>query len=338
MIVGALRGRLIALGKATAVANPNIAFIKYWGNTDRALNLPANPSLSMNLAALTTVTTVEFQADLPGDVVRIGDQPAGREALVRVIDHLDRVRSMAGISDRARVASRNDFPAGAGLASSASGFAALSLAATRAAGLVLNEAELSRLARLGSGSACRSVPAGFSLWEGTSDETSFARQLAAADYWALRDVIAIVSSGHKSVASQDGHSLAQGSPYHQVRLAAVPQMLARARAAILARDLTVLGPVVEADALAMHGVMITSQPPLMYWLPATVVVLHAVHDWRNDGLGVYYTVDAGPNVHCICQEADAAQVAARLRNVAGVQEVLTTGPGEAVRLVDYHLF
>jgi diphosphomevalonate decarboxylase len=326
------------IGKATAVANPNIAFIKYWGKIDEALTLPANPSLSMNLAALTTVTTVEFRPGLPVDMVAIDDQPAAGQGLARVVAHLDRVRAMAGIEDRAWVASRNDFPVGTGLASSASAFAALSLAATQAAGLGLDEAVLSRLARLGSGSACRSVPAGFSLWEGDSDATSYARQVAPPEHWDLNDVVAIVSHRHKTVGSYDGHALASSSPLHGARLAAVPDLLAAIQLSLQERDLATLGPAAEADALAMHGVMMTSRPSLLYWLPTTVVVLQAVRAWRNEGLGVYFTMDAGPNVHCLCQAGDAAEVERRLRNLDGVLDVLVSGPGGGARLVEYHLF
>ncbi len=325
-------------GKATAVANPNIAFIKYWGRADEALNLPANPSLSMNLAALTTVTTVEFRPDLPNDVVSLDKQLASGRALERVVAHLGRVRALAGIEDRAWVASSNDFPAGTGLASSASAFAALSLAATRAAGLRLGEGALSRLARLGSGSACRSVPAGFSLWAGKSDETSFARQVAPPEHWDLHDVIAIVSYQHKAVGSYDGHALAPTSPLYQARLVAVPELLDAIRAGIGQRDLAQMGGAIEADALAMHAVMMTSRPSLLYWSPATVAVLHAVRAWRSEGLGVYFSMDAGPNVHCFCQPGDVSEVEGRLRNLAGVFDVLISGPGGGVRLVDYHLF
>jgi diphosphomevalonate decarboxylase len=326
------------MGKATAVANPNIAFVKYWGKADEALNLPANPSLSMNLAALTTVTTVEFRPGLPSDTVTIGERPAVGRALARVVSHLDRVRAMAGLDQPASVASRNDFPAGTGLASSASAFAALSLAATRAAGLHLSEAELSRLARLGSGSACRSVPAGFSLWEGDRDETSYARQIASPDHWALCDLVAIVTREHKSVGSHDGHALAPTSPFHRARLAAVSELLAAIQSGIRERNLKAMGPSIEADALAMHGVMMTSRPPLLYWQPATLLVMHAVQSWRQEGLEVYSTTDAGPNVHCLCEDADAAEVEVRLRNLSGVQDVLVSGPGGGTRLVDYHLF
>jgi len=326
------------MGKATAVANPNIAFIKYWGKADEALNLPANPSLSMNLAALTTATTVEFRPGLPNDVVAIDNQPATGQALARVEAHLDRVRAWARIGDRAWVVSSNDFPAGTGLASSASAFAALSLAATRAAGLILDEAVLSRLARLGSGSACRSVSAGFAVWEGDADETSFARQVAPPAHWDLCDAIAIVEHRHKEVGSHDGHALARTSPFYAARLAAVPELLAAVRVGIQERNLAAMGPAVEADALAMHGVMMTSRPPLLYWRPATVAVLQAVRTWREEGLSIYFTMDAGPNVHCLCRAADAAEVEKRLRNLPGVQNVLVSGPGSGVRLVDYHLF
>ena len=322
------------MGKATAVAHPNIALIKYWGKVDEALNLPANPSLSMNLAVLTTVTTVEFQPGLSDDIITVDGQRAEGRARDRVVAHLDRVRILARMGERARVSSRNDFPAGTGLASSASAFAALSLAATRAARIYLGEAELSRLARLGSGSACRSVPGGFSLWEGDADETSFARQVAPREYWDLCDVVAIVSRQHKAVGSHDGHAVAPTSPLHKARLAAVPEFLSTVRTGILERDLEAVGRAAEADALAMHGVMMTSRPSLFYWLPVTVAVLRAVRSWRDMGLSVYFTMDAGPNVHCLCQAADAKEVDKRLRNLEGVLDVLVSGPGAGVRLVD----
>jgi diphosphomevalonate decarboxylase len=326
------------MAKATAVANPNIAFIKYWGRADAAGNLPANPSLSMNLAALTTATTVEFRTGQPIDLVTIDGVVATGAALDRVVAHLDRVRALAGSKERAIVTSRSDFPAGTGLASSASAFAALTLAASRAAGLDLAEAALSRLARLGSGSACRSVPGGFVLWAGDRDETSWGRQIAPPGHWDLRDLVAIVARAHKAVGSHDGHGLAPTSPFYAARLAAVPALLAAVRRGIEARDLAILGPAMESDALAMHGVMLTSRPSLLYWQAGTVAVLRAVRAWRDEGLAVYCTMDAGPNVHCFCQAADADEVEARLAAVPAVQEVIGSGPGDGVRTVPYHLF
>jgi diphosphomevalonate decarboxylase len=326
------------MAKVTAVANPNIAFIKYWGRTDPHLNLPANPSLSMNLGALKTVTTVEYYPDLVVDSVVIDNEPATARARSRVATHLDRIRDMARIGYRARVVSRNGFPAGTGLASSSAAFAALSLAATRAANLDLDEAELSRLARMASGSACRSVPGGFSLWEGDSHETSFARQIAPPDYWDLRDVVAVVSYEHKAVSSYDGHGTAPSSPLYAARLASVPELLDTVHRGLTARCLEAIGPAVETDALAMHAVMMTSRPALLYWEPATVTVLHAVRAWRADGMPVYFTMDAGPNVHCLCEAPQAPEIEERLRNLEGVLDVLSSGPGEGVRLVEDHLF
>lgn len=326
------------MAKATAVAHPNIAFIKYWGQTDPALNLPANPSLSMNLGFLTTVTTVEFCADLAVDAVVIDNEPATARALARVVEHLDRVRALAAVEHRARVVSRNGFPAGTGLASSAAAFAALSLAATRALDLELEEAALSRLARMASGSACRSVPGGYSLWEGDGHEQSFARQVAPPAHWDLRDVVALVSYEHKAVSSYDGHGSAPGSPFYAARLAAIPALLGAVRRGIAERSLETMGPAVEADALAMHAVMMTSRPGLLYWEPATVRVLHAVRAWRDEGLRVFFTMDAGPNVHCLCEAPHAPEVERRLRNLDGVLDVLSSSPGEGVRLSEAHLF
>ena len=326
------------MNKATAVANPNIAFVKYWGKADEALNLPANPSLSMNLAGLTTVTTVAFRAGQTSDMVTIDGQSAAGEARERVVAHLDRVRALAGIGERAWVASRSDFPAGTGLASSSSAFAALSLAASRAAGLALDEPALSRLARLASGSACRSVPAGFSLWQGDTDRDSYARQVASPSHWALYDVVAVVSREHKAVGSHAGHALASTSPLHRARLDAVPGLLPAVRAAIEDRDLAALGGAAERDALAMHSVMMTSQPSLLYWLPPTLAVMQALRAWRQEGLAAYFTLDAGPNVHCLCEARDAGVLSERIWNLPGVLDVLVSGPGEGVRLVEYHLF
>ena len=321
------------MGRATAVAHPNIALVKYWGKADDKRNLPANPSLSMNLAALTTVTTVEFRPDQASDLVTIDGRPAAGQALERVVAHLDRVRALAGSDERAWVASRNDFPAAAGLASSSSAFAALTLAATQAAGLSLDEAGLSRLARLGSGSACRSVPAGIVLWE-----MEDAHQVAPPEHWDLRDAIAIVTGQAKAVSSHDGHALAPTSPLYAGRLAAVPGWLSAVKAGLARRDLAAMGPAVEADALAMHAVMMTSRPSLLYWLPATVAVLRAVRAWRDGGLEAYFTVDAGPNVHCLCLASAAGEVENRLKAVPGVQQVVVSGPGNGVRSVNQHLF
>jgi len=321
--------------KATAIACANIAFIKYWGQRDAELNLPANSSLSMNLDRLTTVTTVEFSPDYDDDLVILDGREVHHEAKQRIVAHLDRVRAMAGLQDKAKVVSENSFPVGAGLASSSSGFAALSLAASRAAGLELSERELSILARFGSGSACRSIPGGFSEWmAGTCSEDSFAKQIAPPEHWDLRDVIAIVSRVHKRVGSTEGHALAPTSHLYPARVASVADRLAEAKAALLKKDLTTLGPLIEEDAVSMHAVMMTSRPPIYYWLPSSMRLIHEVRSWRAGGLEVYFTFDAGPNAHLICQAADQAEVERRLEDMEEVLEVIVSGPGPGARVME----
>ncbi len=318
----------------TALAHPNIAFIKYWGNRDDELRLPSNGSLSMNLDGLFTRTTVSFQPSLPLDELIINGHEITGPALERVSFMLDLVRGAAKMNQRAEVISENNFPAGAGIASSASAFAALALAATRAAGLDWSERELSRLARRGSGSACRSIPGGFVEWQaGTSDEDSFAFSIAPADHWALADCIAIVSAAHKKTGSTEGHAIAETSPLQAARVADAPRRLDLCRAAILNRDFDSLASIVELDSDMMHAVMMTSSPALHYWQSASIAVMESVRSWRRDGTPACYTVDAGANVHVLCPENDAQEIASRLREIDGVKDVLTArvgGPAEIV--------
>lgn len=322
------------MSTASAIAHPNIAFIKYWGNRDQALRLPSNSSISMNLDGLETRTTVRFDSQLAADELDLNGAPAAPVQVARVSAMLDLVRSMARVSDFAYVTSSNNFPSGSGIASSSSAFAALALAASAAAGLALDEPALSRLARRGSGSASRSVPAGFVEWRvADTDEDSYAVSVAGPEHWDLVDTIAVISEEHKVVGSTAGHPLADTSPLQAARLHGVEQRLAQARQAILERDLASLAAVMELDNHLMHAVMMTSTPPLLYWQPPSLAVMHAVAAWRAEGLQAGYTLDAGPNVHVLSAAADAPEVAARLRTIAGVQRVLQAGAGGPARLV-----
>ena len=325
--------------RATANSCSNVAFIKYWGNRDAKFRIPLNDSLSMNLDHATTTTTVEFDAQLNDDVVLIGDAAAQGAARDRVIAHLDRVRALAHRQTKARVESRNSFPTGVGIASSASGFAALSLAATRAAGVELSERDLSILARQGSGSACRSIPAGFVEWiAGSSNADSYAVSIAPPAHWDLRDVIAVISAEEKQIGSTAGHAAATTSPFLATRVGALPGRFHRVRRAVLAKDLALLGPALEEDALELHFIAMTSRPPIFYWTPGMVRVIQAAQRGRADGLGVYFTLDAGPNVHLICESKDADQVAALARALPDVQQIIVNAPGGAARLIEEHLF
>ena len=287
----------------------------------------------MNLDGLFSRTQVTFDEGLIDDQLVLNNRMSQGPALTRVSAMLDRIRQMAGLNLCARVVSDNNFPIGTGIASSASAFAALALAASRAAGLELNESELSRLARTGSGSACRSVPGGFVEWQaGNDDEDSYAFSIAPQDYWDLVDCVAIISKKHKSTGSREGHQSAGSSPLQEARIADAPRRLEICRRAILERDFETFARIVELDCNMMHAVMMTSSPGLFYWEPATLAVIRAVSEWRNNGLPVCYTIDAGSNVHVVCLVSAYSQVSQRLREIRGVQEVLFAHPGGAVRL------
>jgi len=317
----------------SAVAHPNIAFIKYWGNRDQTLRLPCNSSLSMNLSGLETRTTVHFDPHLTRDNFVFSGEVVVGSALERVSSFLDHIRSLAAKNTYAHVESHNNFPVGAGIASSASAFAALALAASHAIGLNLNEKELSRLARRGSGSASRSIPGGFVEWQaGISDADSFAFSIAPANHWDLVDLVCVVDSTHKTVGSTGGHALADSSPLQHVRLVHVRERVDQCRKAILERDFERFAQVVEEDSNLMHAVMRTSDPPLCYWLPETEIVLWNVHNWRKEGIPACSTVDAGPNVHVLVISEFASKLESRLAQLPGVQKIFKASPGPGASL------
>lgn len=289
----------------------------------------------MNLDGLFTRTTVSFQPSLPYDELIINGHEiagAGRE---RVSSILDIIRKMAGIRDSAEVMTENNFPSGAGIASSAAAFAALALAGSKAAGLHLSERDLSRLARRGSGSAARSIPGGFVEWQaGETDEDSFAYSIAAPEQWKLVDCVALVSASHKKTGSTEGHSIAPTSPLQAARVDDAPRRLDLCRSAILNCDFDSLASIVELDSDMMHAVMMTSTPALHYWKPASLEVMNRVRAWRTEGIPACYTVDAGPNVHVLCPEAEAHLVDKRLRQIPGVDDVLVARAGGPAKIVN----
>ena len=320
---------------ASARAHSNIAFIKYWGNRNQQLRLPSNSSLSMNLSDLYTTTQVRWSRDLANDTLTINRAPASDDALRRASDHLAALRRRFGTNLFAQVESHNNFPMGAGIASSASAFAALTVAAAAALGEALPERELTTLARLGSGSAARSIPAGFVEWHGgDTHEASYAETFVAVDHWPLVDVIAIVSRAHKRIGSTAGHASADSSILQRTRVESVPARLDNLKQAIVLRDFDSFANIVEEDSNLMHAVMMTSKPPLFYWQPLSLKIMEAVRLWRTrDGIQACYTLDAGPNVHCICAEKDAAVVAARLQALSTEIEIMPSTVGGGAVLV-----
>jgi diphosphomevalonate decarboxylase len=317
-----------------ALAHPNIAFIKYWGNRDQHLRLPMNGSISMNLADLETRTAITLMEEISADRLVINDVEQSGPALVRVSAFLDIIRDMSGRCDFAEVRSRSNFPSSAGIASSAAAFAALALAGAQAYSLSLNEKELSRLARRGSGSACRSIPPGFTEWQpGTDDRDSYAQSIATPEHWPLWDCIAVVESSPKPTGSTAGHALAPSSPLQAARVADTPRRLDLCRQAIRTKDFEKLADIIELDSNIMHAVMMTSQPMLMYWTPKSLLVMNEVRALRQSGLTAAFTLDAGPNVHVITTENDRIALQKRLADLPGVQQVISSQVGGAAQLV-----
>lgn len=329
--------------KATAIAPSNIAFTKYWGRKDEILRLPENGSVSMCLSNLLTITTVEFSLAYKQDEISINGEgpPAGGEAeeTDRVIKHLDRVRKIANTDLKAKMVSENNFPSGTGLSSSASGFAAFSLAASKAAGLDLLEKELSILARQGAGSACRSIPSGFVEWlDGDSSETSYAVQIFPPDHWAIADVVAVVSEGKKEVPTSAGHTQAQSSPFMQLRLSRMKEKNELVKKLIKEKNFKEFGELTEAEALELHAIMLTQRPHLIYWTTGTLEIMKLTSHWRTGGLPVYFTINTGQDIHLICEAENIKKVQAKLKELDFVKEIIVNIPGEGARLSQNHLF
>lgn len=320
---------------ATATAHSNIALVKYWGKragVDPSLNLPAVGSLSMTLDGLRTVTKVApAGADsfaLDGDVV------SGKPEQ-KVYAHLDRLWASAHATPRpaCAVTSINHLPTAAGLASSASGFAALTMAAASAFELDLTTERLSEFSRMGSGSAARSIFGGFVRLDAGQSEDGrdcVARPLPGADGWPLRLVVVQTTRGVKPVGSTEGMQASRDtSPYYQPWVDTSIQDLDAAQAAIEARDLARLGAIVEHSCFKMHACMMATVPPIVYWKPASLGAIHAVWAARAEGVHGYVTMDAGPHVKVLCIADDAEAIATRCRAVPGVEEVTICSPGPA---------
>jgi len=319
---------------AIAVAHPNIALVKYWGKADEARNLPAVGSISITLDTLVTTTTVRFDPALGEDSFTLDGRTAPNQ-LPRVRSCLDLFRARLPGVPHAEVASVNSFPTAAGLASSASGFAALVVAVDRALEAGLDRAELAELARQCSGSAARSIFGGFVELrlrpDGSGCDTG---QIRAAADWPLQVVVAITSAEAKAIGSTAGMLRTERtSPYYPAWLATSESDLAAARRAIEDHDFTALAAVSEHSCLKMHAVALASRPGLLYWNGTTVECLRRLRELASQGVGVFFTVDAGPQVKAICLPGAADRVADALAKLPGVAEVLRCGLGEGARVV-----
>ncbi|MGI9248704.1 MAG: diphosphomevalonate decarboxylase [Woeseiaceae bacterium] len=317
--------------RATAIAQPNIALIKYWGKRDIERNLPAVGSISITLRELFTEMQIELDESLPADRLSVNGS-VNEKMLPRLSACLDQV--VGDARPRARIVSRCNFPVSAGLASSASAFAATTVAAAHAADLPLGVEELASLAGRASGSAARSLLGGF-VELANSDNDIAVNTLRDGDSWPLTVVVAITETGPKAVGSTEAMEISRKtSPFYSSWVERQDEDLNTARDAILRRDFEQLGAIAEHNCLKMHSIMWASRPPTVFWNSATMRCLQTVRKLQGRGLSVFFTIDAGPQVKAVCLPEYAEDVGAALAETDGVSDVMVTGLGDGARLVD----
>ena len=328
--------------KATATANANIALVKYWGKRSSDPILPQNGSISMTCDGMATTTTVDFSSKYKEHTVVINDEEFKKDEK-DIHGHIDRICKLAGISMKARVVSESNFPVAAGLASSASGFAALTVAAAAAAGLKLSMKELSIVTRQGSGSACRSIFPGFVEWyRGQRDDgkDSYAESIADKNYWPdFRMITTIVQVKKKPVSSRAGMAQTVATcPYYKGWLETINRDLNDVRDGIKKRDFEKVAGTAEFNCLKMHATMMTTKPPIIYWIPQTMEIIHEVRQMREEGIAAYFTMDAGPNVKVMCMKENENYISKRLKALEGVIETKICKPGDGAKIISRHLF
>ncbi|RLL41355.1 diphosphomevalonate decarboxylase [Oceanobacillus piezotolerans] len=321
--------------KATAKAHTNIALIKYWGKRDEDLILPTNSSLSLTLDGFYTTTTVDFQEGLTRDVFHLNKEEVFGEAYNRVSHFLELIRNISGKQDLyAKVTSHNEVPTAAGFASSASGFAALAAAGSRAIGLDLSDEELSKLTRQGSGSACRSIYGGFVEWkmgENPDGSDSYAVQIAPSAHWDVRIAAVNLSSNMKKISSRAGMKrTVETSPFYDGWLESLPKDLAQIKEGIRDKDFEKIGEIAEANCLKMHATTLGANPPFTYWHDTTMSVMYVVQELRAKGIPAYFTIDAGPNVKVLYLPEDEAVIEKTLREIPNVTNVTLSKPGPGI--------
>lgn len=312
----------------------NIAFIKYWGKANEELMIPMNNSLSLTLDAFYTDTQVHFLPELKGDELYIDGELQDEKSLDKAKVILDLVREQAGIQDYAKIESINHVPTAAGLASSASGLAALAGAASLAAGLELSEIELSRLARRGSGSASRSIYGGFAEWQqGSNDLDSYAVPVDEAD-WDVGMIFIIVDDKRKDISSTEGmRRVVESSPYYEGWVQSTAEDLKEIKDAIAERNFVRMGEIAESSAMKMHALNLSAQPPFNYWSPDSIIAMRKVEELRDLGYPVYFTMDAGPNVKLICKQSQMDEIHELLLKDYRADQLVRAHPGPGIQVL-----
>lgn len=332
------------LKKITVRTNSDIALVKYWGMKDTVNIIPANSNISMSLTGLQTVTTVQFDPALSADDITIdGDHLAIDVARgVKLFDQIRQRALAAGILHKpiyAKLVSQNNFPKSTGLSSSASGFAALTLAACHSLGWKLSNQEMCQLTRFGSGSACRSLFGGFIEWHTAENVTdSFAETIFPADHMDIRDLSVIVSVGHKDISSAEGHLRAYSSIFFPTRLQNIEKKLTAVRTALAKKDFEALGELTEAEALEFQSILFTSHPAILMLEPGSLQIMHRVQELRQKGIPVYFTMNTGFNIHVLTLPEFEEQVSQELAALSDVKEIIHSQVGQGPQFLQQHLF
>ncbi|WP_180536358.1 diphosphomevalonate decarboxylase [Staphylococcus haemolyticus] len=312
-------------GKARA--HTNIALIKYWGKADEALIIPMNNSLSVTLDRFYTETRVTFDETLTEDQLILNGEAVNAKESAKIQRYMEMIRKEAGISEHALIESENFVPTAAGLASSASAYAALAGACNEALQLGLSDKDLSRLARRGSGSASRSIYGGFAEWEkGHDDESSFTHRVEA-DGWEneLAMIFVVINNKSKKVSSRSGMSLTRDtSRFYQYWLDNVEPDLKETKEAIAQKDFKRMGEVIEANGLRMHATNLGAQPPFTYLVPESYDAMRIVHECREAGLPCYFTMDAGPNVKVLIEKKNQQAIVDKFLQEFDQSQIITS--------------
>ena len=313
--------------RGKARAHTNIALIKYWGKADEALIIPMNNSLSVTLDRFYTETRVTLDETLTEDQLILNGEAVNAKESAKIQRYMEMIRKEAGISEHALIESENFVPTAAGLASSASAYAALAGACNEALQLGLSDKDLSRLARRGSGSASRSIYGGFAEWEkGNDDETSFAHRVEA-DGWEneLAMVFVVINNKSKKVSSRSGMSLTRDtSRFYQYWLDNVEPDLKETKEAIAQKDFKRMGEVIEANGLRMHATNLGAQPPFTYLVPESYDAMRIVHECREAGLPCYFTMDAGPNVKVLIEKKNQQAIVDKFLQEFDQSQIITS--------------
>ncbi|TMS99104.1 diphosphomevalonate decarboxylase [Apilactobacillus kunkeei] len=316
--------------KITARAHTNIALVKYWGKENEHLIIPANSSLSLTLDEFYTDTSVRFDESLDSDVVTLNGNDVNDEKITKFMDI---IRKNAKINTFAHIQSINHVPTSAGLASSASAYAALAAAGSKAAGLNLNEKDLSRLARRGSGSATRSIFGGFAAWnKGNDDETSYGYSIQNPVKMDVNMIAIILDNQPKKISSRKGMKISiETSPYYESWIQQTTEDFQTIKDAIKQNDFTTLGKTAELNAMRMHSLTLSSDPSYLYINADSLEVINMVKELRENGVECYYTMDAGPNVKIICQSDNINAITDKLSDKFTNDQIKVSGPGEGIK-------